>query len=179
MNIKYVYISKRMTVIKYITKSHISDVAKVEVDKIRMMIRNRAAETTEIQSMLLNYVIQDTSVVIQGKIPTKDVVHKMVQRLADRQSIIFPIAYTTYKSSPSQLEQFLLLDSGRRDNDRILFLGRESNTSSSNQMIHLYADGTFVLSLPLFAQIYILMAERGGFVLPVLYVLLLNKDSVT
>ncbi|KAF1741753.1 hypothetical protein MXB_2863 [Myxobolus squamalis] len=103
----------------------------------------------------------------------------MVQRPADRQSIIVPEAYTTYKSSPSELEQFLLWDSGRGDNDRILFFGRESNTSSSNQMIKLYADGTFVLYLPLFAQIYILIAERGGFVLPILYVLFSNKDSAT
>ncbi|KAF1740864.1 hypothetical protein MXB_2607 [Myxobolus squamalis] len=36
-------------------------------------------------------------------------------------------------------------------------------------MTRLYADGTFVLSPPIFAQIYVLVAERRGFVLPVLY----------
>ncbi|KAF1741991.1 hypothetical protein MXB_4203 [Myxobolus squamalis] len=85
-----------------------------------MTIRNRAVETTEIPSILLNRAIQDASVAIQGKLPTKDAVRKMVQR-----SIDVPEAYTTYKSSHGELEQFLLWDSGRGDNERILIFLRE------------------------------------------------------
>ncbi|KAF1744279.1 hypothetical protein MXB_1828 [Myxobolus squamalis] len=86
--------------------NHGSNVAKFEVDKIRMTFRNRAVENTEIPSMLLNHAIQDASVAIQGKLLTKDIVRKMVQRVrnqtraapsqpADRQSFVVPEAYTT------------------------------------------------------------------------------------
>ena len=43
----------------------------------------------------------------------------------------------------------------------------------------LYVDGTFSLAPALFAQIYVVMADRGGFVLPVLYILLPNKEGET
>uniref|UniRef100_A0A2C9LH34 MULE transposase domain-containing protein n=1 Tax=Biomphalaria glabrata TaxID=6526 RepID=A0A2C9LH34_BIOGL len=46
-------------------------------------------------------------------------------------------------------------------------------------MKKLYVDGTFRISPSIFSQIYVIMAERGGFVLPVLYALLPNKEGET
>ena len=40
-------------------------------------------------------------------------------------------------------------------------------------------DGTFSLSPPLFEQIYVILAKRGGYVFPLLYALLCNKEQLT
>lgn len=84
-----------------------------------------------------------------------------------------------YEVAPDQLENFLLCDSGEQDVNRILIFGRQSNGGWSNQVQKLYVDGTFSLAPALFSQIYVVMAERGGFVLPVLYALLPNKEAGT
>jgi hypothetical protein len=84
-----------------------------------------------------------------------------------------------YEVAPGQLEEFLLWDSGQEDVNRILIFGRQSTGAWSNQIERMYVDGTFSLAPALFSQIYVVMAERGGFVLPVLYAPLPNKDGQT
>jgi MULE transposase domain len=46
-------------------------------------------------------------------------------------------------------------------------------------MKKLYVDGTFSLAPQFFAQVYVIMAEKGGFVFPVLYALLPDKTQQT
>src|ERR1051325_2693928 len=84
-----------------------------------------------------------------------------------------------YEVAPSQLEEFLLWDSGEQVENRILIFGRQSNGTWNNQMERLYVDGTFSLAPALFSQIYVIMADRGEFVLPVIYALLPNKEGAT
>lgn len=122
--------------------------------------------------------------------PNKDAIRKVVQRRrnkqsdppaqpANRASIVIPEKYKMYEVGPNETEQFLLWDSGEGDENRILIFGRSSHGDWANQMDKLYVDGTFSIAPPMFAQIYIIMAERNGFVLPVLYALLPNKTSAT
>src|SRR6218665_1018683 len=46
-------------------------------------------------------------------------------------------------------------------------------------MEKLYVDRTFSLVPLFFSQVFVVMANRGGFVLPVLYALLPNKEGET
>lgn len=169
---------------------HGNDAAKNQISKIVANIKRKATSTSEVPSVILNDVLKDTSVAILGKMPNKDAIRKVVQRCrneenapppqpTDRASIVIPENYKEYEYEPNEREQFLLWDSGEGDVNRILIFGRKSNGDWSNQMDKLYVDGTFSIAPALFSQIYIIMAERSGFVLPVLYVLLPNKTGET
>jgi hypothetical protein len=170
--------------------SHGSDAAQLRAAIILTGIKRRATETTEIPSVILNSALQGTSTAVQAKMPKKDAIRKVIQRSrndnraappqpANRASIIIPDAYRMYEVAPDQMEEFLLWDSGEQDENRIFLFGRQSNGDWSNQMERLYVDGTFRLAPALFSQIYVIMADRGGFVLPVLYALLPNKEGRT
>jgi len=53
--------------------------------------------------------------------------------------------------------------------------GRERNMQWSSEVTALYLDGTFKQAPPLFCQVYAVLAERNGYVFPLLYALLPNK----
>lgn len=72
---------------------------------------------------------------------------------------------------------FILSDSGpgQPGNERIIIFGNESNINYSNQITHLYIDGTFRISLPMFRQLIGVLACRDDYVVPIFYGLLPNK----
>ncbi|MGL6146086.1 MAG: hypothetical protein ACRC0D_06330, partial [Macrococcoides caseolyticum] len=179
-----------MVIKKVNQHSHGSDAAKVDASVILTNIKRKATETTDIPSMLLNNALQGTSEPVQAKLPKKDSVRKMIQRIrtqtqsappqpTDRSEIIIPVEYRTMEVEPGRLENFLLWDSGEGNDYRIFIFGRESVGLWSNQIKQLYVDGTFSLAPALFSQIYVVLADRGGFVLPIVYALLPNKESAT
>ena len=75
-----------------------------------------------------------------------------------------------------QRKDFLIGDSGQ-EYDRILILGRQGWVAFSRDSEVWDVDGTFKMSLPLFSQVYVIMARRHGEVFPALYALLQNKAS--
>ena len=170
--------------------NHRSDAAQLRAAMIMTGIKKRATETTKIPSVILNSALQGTTTAVQAKMPNKDAIRKVIQRIrndnraappqpADRASIIIPNAHRMYEVAPYQMEEFLLWDSGEQDENQILLFVRQSNVDWSNRMERLYVAGTFSLAPALFSQIYVIMAERRGFVLPVLYALLPNKEGGT
>lgn len=170
--------------------THGSDVADVQASVLKTSIKRRAQETAEIPSVILNEMYQGTALAVMGKLGTKDASRKMIQRKrktvgaapplpASRECISIPDLYKIYKSAPGQNEGFLLHDSGEGDANRILIFGKESHINWSHQMKKLYVDGTFTLAPLLFSQVYVVMAEKGGFVFPVIYALLPNKTQDT
>ncbi|KFD48541.1 hypothetical protein M514_10552 [Trichuris suis] len=92
-----------------------------------------------------------------------------------RASIVLPERYTMYSAD----ERFLLYDSGHGDEDRILVFGREAYGAWCGEMKVPFVDGTFSVAPSLFAQVFVVMAKREGFVLPVLYALVPNKQETT
>ena len=60
--------------------------------------------------------------------------------------------------------------------DRILIFGRQSIDTWAGHVRKLHVDGTFSVAPPLFSQIVVILAEREGFVLPICYALLANKE---
>ncbi|KAF0985856.1 hypothetical protein HZS_7277, partial [Henneguya salminicola] len=97
----------------------------------------------------------------------------------DRASIIIPDTYRFYEVTPGRIEEFILWDSGEQNEARILIFGRQSNSEWSHLIEKLYVDRTFSLAPNFFSQIYVIMPARGGFMLPVLYALLPNKEGRT
>ena len=60
-----------------------------------------------------------------------------------------------------------------------MVFGREANFEFAEEISHLYMDGTFKLAPLIFKQIYVVLAERNGYVFPLVYCLLVNKQRRT
>ncbi|KAF1745593.1 hypothetical protein MXB_3010 [Myxobolus squamalis] len=101
-------------------------------------IKRRATKTTEIQSVILNGDLQQTSTAVQAKMPNKDASRKVIQQIrnenqaapsqpTDRASIIIPDTYRFYEVTPGLIEEFLLWDLGEQDAAGILLFGQQSN----------------------------------------------------
>jgi hypothetical protein len=98
---------------------------------------------------------------------------------ADRASIILPDEYCSYEFLPGHNELFLLGDGGEGDPDRILIFGRESVREWIGLVPNIYVDGTFSLAPALFEQLFVILAELPGAVVPICYALLPNKREDT
>jgi len=90
----------------------------------------------------------------------------------DRASIEIYENYKNYEE-----ESFLLSDSGYGDRNRILIFVKGSVRNWINQVENIFVDGTFKLAPKLFAQIFVIMAQRGNYVVPILYAVLPNKKE--
>lgn len=172
--------------------NHEPDGAGTEVAKIKASIKRRAEETVETPAQIRNTVLDNTGPAIQGRMPNKDATRKSCQRVRNivagappapinLETLIIPESYKRYEFAPGQTENFLLADtaSEQPDPQRILIYGRESNIQWNEQMKNIFIDGTFRQAPPLFYQIFVILANRGGFVLPILYALLPNKHRET
>ncbi|KFD49108.1 hypothetical protein M513_10050 [Trichuris suis] len=140
----------------------------------------------ETPAVIINEVVGNIPVAVRGQMPSSSALRQAIRRRRraveaapplpiSAASMIIPEAYQTYGDQ----ERFLLYDSGLGDEQRVLIFGRQSAGEWSSRMKNIHADGTFRIAPRQFAQVYVIMAERGGFVLPVLYALLPNKQELT
>nr|CAD2180155.1 unnamed protein product [Meloidogyne enterolobii]CAD2191220.1 unnamed protein product [Meloidogyne enterolobii] len=131
--------------------------------------------------------VQNLPLAIMGQMPSTSASRKQVQRqrrkennaLASpptRAEIVFTEQYMNREFNGRQ-ERFLLADSGGEE--RILIFGSEASAGWSNQMEHVFMDGTFSVCPSLFYQLFIILSKRGGFVFPVLFCLLPDKTEQT
>uniref|UniRef100_A0A914NDU9 MULE transposase domain-containing protein n=1 Tax=Meloidogyne incognita TaxID=6306 RepID=A0A914NDU9_MELIC len=131
--------------------------------------------------------VQNLPLAIMGQMPSTSASRKQVQRqrrkennaLASpptRAEIVFTEQYMNREFNGHQ-ERFLLADSGGEE--RILIFGSEASAGWSNQMEHIFMDGTFSVCPSLFHQLFIILSKRGGFVFPVLFCLLPDKTEQT
>ena len=108
--------------------------------------------------------------------PRHNVIRQVIQRTRNaynavpvqpinRESIELPESFTLYEKFPNHFEKFLLADSGLGDHDRILIFGRESIELWLDHFRKIYVDGTFSLTPHMFSQVFVILAERGEFVL--------------
>lgn len=177
---------KNGVIIKKINEhSHDSVAAKIESDRVVCQIKKRAIESVESTSQVINECTTNLSVAAQGVLPNMPALKKHVrrQRLQGRcvpptpatlEELVIPEVYKFYAPEESVTEQFLLWDSGS-SNQRVLIFGRQRNLQYLNQS-KWFIDGTFKISLPLFTQVFIISVAKYGYVHPILYALLPNKQ---
>ena len=162
----------------------------VEIAGKKTALKRRAAETVETPQQMINCVRSSSSLAAQGAMECDKSLARLAQRNRNRlgipathftnlASIIIPEEYSTYESSPGNIERFLLGDSGSEDPDRILMFGRQGASEWIGHVTKLYVDGTFSLAPDLFSQVFVILAERPGIVTPLCYVLLPNKREST
>lgn len=117
--------------------------------------------------------------------PDKDIIRRAIEKQrnvaeaapanpATANDIILPAEYRIYDG-----RNFILSDSGpgQPGNERIIIFGKESNINDSNQITHLYIDGTFRISPPMFRQLIVVLARRDDYVVPIFYGLLPIKQE--
>jgi hypothetical protein len=169
--------------------NHGSNAAKTEVARITALMRTRALQTAETPAQIMNNATKYTSASVQGQLPSRDAARRMIQRQRQAQypindqlnleSLIVPEGYREYEYEHGKFEPYLLGDNGVGNVDRVLMFGRETHGLWIQHASSLYVDGTFRIAPPLFAQVFVIMAERGGYVHPVIYFLLPNKKKET
>lgn len=170
--------------------AHDADAAGVDVARAVTTLKRRAANTQEIPSQLRTNILQNMPLASRSRIPNKSATDKVIHRSRnaadaapahpiDRASIVIPDSYQEYEYDSEHFENFLLADSGVGDMERILIFGRGTVQNWIGRVQKIYVDGTFSLAPSLFSQVFVIMAERGGFVIPILYALLPNKQEET
>jgi len=156
------------------------------VHDISKAIKRRAVDTLEPPINIINQELRVANIAVPDQIANKDTLRKMVQRArndnntvpAVPRDLIEPDKYQSYQPASGADERFLLIDTSPALN-RILVFGREHDRTCAGEMKTVYGDGTFKTAPPLFTQIYVILAKRQGFVFPVLYALLPNKEQQT
>uniref|UniRef100_A0A915E9X5 Ubiquinone biosynthesis protein COQ4 homolog, mitochondrial n=1 Tax=Ditylenchus dipsaci TaxID=166011 RepID=A0A915E9X5_9BILA len=111
-----------------------------------------------------------------------------LQELKKYRLLDFPANPTSLRFDiPDNLSSFfnaehaiLFSDSGRKDVERILLLGRSANSDWAHVVVYLDGDGTFEMCSAPFKQVYVVLADRGdGFHIPIAHALLPNKKRAT
>ncbi|KAH7691334.1 hypothetical protein AAVH_40152 [Aphelenchoides avenae] len=121
-----------------------------------------------------------------GKLPSTRAIKQSINRQRNKvgavpanplnlRDLVIPEQYKYYFPDEDTRELYVLADSGPGD-DRVIIFGRDSSAQWAHLMQVLYADGTFSISPAMFYQVFVLLAKRGSYVLPVAYGLLPNKS---
>ena len=169
--------------------SHDSDPAKIAVKETIMHMKKRAAETVEGTAQVINQALQNLPDCALGVLPTLPSMKKVVRRIRNEVNLapaspsslltlVIPPEYQTYHPDEDSAEPFLLADSGPGE-DRILIFGREKNCHNLRESDVWYIDGTFSVAPKLFAQVYVVLAEKYGGVHPFVYACLPDKSELT
>ena len=98
---------------------------------------------------------------------------------SDLASLVVPDQYKSYHPSPDVYELFLLGDSGQADPNRVMIFRRDNHRNWVQDIDRVFIGGTFTLAPPLFSQVFVILAKRAEYLLPVMYVLLPNKRQET
>jgi hypothetical protein len=161
----------------------------MEVAQRTTALKRRAVDTQETTGQVVNRVLETASLSAQGRVRIPSL-KRLTQNIrvragvpaslpAVRASIILPDEYCSYEFLPGHNERFLLVDSGVGDPDRILIFGRESVREWIGLVPKTCVDGTFGLAPALFEQLFVILPERPGAVVPICYALLPNKREDT
>ncbi|CAI6376617.1 unnamed protein product [Macrosiphum euphorbiae] len=169
--------------------THDSEAAKVEAMVGINRLKNRAAETMEPTSTIINECISGLSEAAKGAISSSQALEKVVRRKRkeiqaspnapqDLLPLKIPDSFKVYSPSTGLTEPFLLDDSGPGV-DRILIFGRNRSLDILYNSKVWYCDGTFKIAPAIFSQVFVILAEALGGVHPLIYALLPNKQEKT
>lgn len=75
-------------------------------------------------------------------------------------------------------QSFLLFDSGKEDDDRMLIFGTERNLKYMESCPHWYTDGTFKAAPAIFEQLYTIHGAPHTNLVPTVYALLTKKSTL-
>lgn len=165
--------------------NHVANTAEIECKTTVERIRESAVNRMDAPQAI---IAQETICISQSvavTLPSVPSLKRTIQRA--RQRTLHPIgcpSSLTELCIPDEYqntfagEKFLLHDSGAGEG-RILIFSTKRNLDLMSSCRNWYADGTFKVSPPLFAQVYTIHGVQYSNVVPTLYALLPNKSEET
>lgn len=144
---------------------------------------NRAASLHSI----ISEGLQETSESVKLLLPQKSSIKKVLRRAREAQNLNDPplpqnradfIVPEVFQTT-SEGKRFLLYDSGNDDPNRIIIFSTSYNLKILSRMAHWFGDGTFDLCPSIFGQIYTIHGLYNKKIVPLVYVLLPNKNQDT
>ena len=179
--------------------SDMPDPAGVEANHQKTALKRRAGDTLETPVQIISKVRIASSQAAQGRLESNKSLARIVQRVRSRLGIPsmhnmnladveIPEELCRIELSPGNYERFLLKDSNLEgsDNDddddegdakRILIFGRASVSTWIKDISKIYVDGTFSLAPEHFSQIFVILGEQPGGVVPICFVLMPDKSQ--
>lgn len=167
--------------------SHPSDPARVKAKLALLDMKERAANTSETTSNVLRTSLANLPDCVLGVLPSAASLKKTIRGVRKEISkpppvptnlveLIIPAEYAIYKPTESTADKFLLADSGPGA-ERVLIFGRERNIREMRHSNSWWVDGTFSIAPSPFYQVFVVLAEVNGGVLPFLHILLPGKSG--
>lgn len=124
------------------------------------------------------------------ELPSKSALKKVIHRVrkinrsapatpTERSTLVAPTQHSACQFEDSDFENFLVAVSRVGDANWILIYGRKSVAERIGYVYKVYVDGTFSLASKILDQVFTILGERSGFVVPVCYALLPGKKKAT
>lgn len=165
--------------------NHGPDYGKNGAYAVRSEMRKLARTSDERPRSIIQQCSRNVSVEVAVSLPTYHAARQIIHR--ERKKGISSVTYSSLaelelseeSTRTSRGDKFLLWDSGREDNDRIIVFGTNSNLTLLKEFTNWCADGTFKVSPTLFLQLYTIHALIDSKAIPLIFALLRNKKKET
>ncbi|CAG7723693.1 unnamed protein product [Allacma fusca] len=175
-------------VIRHTDHNHTADIAKIECKNALAGIKRKAISTLHPPTKIIADMSNEISVAASGKLPTVSSICRTIQRTRRDSNcptalpkslteMTIPVEYMQIDIS-GKTKEFLLYDSGKSET-RVLIFGTNSSLRLLELAPQVFGDGTFKTAPKLFQQLYTLHGIVNGSTLPLIYILLPNKEYLT
>lgn len=179
-------VRRNETTIKRAEHNHEGRPEKVEVRKVLQAVREGAQKTVNIPQVILSEATGSCSEITSANLPSIPSMKRTIRNIRNKDnnfpsipneasSLILPEDFKITDKG----KHFLLFDSGVDDTDRILIFGTNENIQHLYFSPYWYMDGTFKTVPKLFQQLFTIHGKVGNIVVPLVYILLLNKLEAT
>lgn len=159
--------------------NHAGDQAQVEASKIKSDLKEAASsQPTASTRNILGQALGGSSNDVLARLPKRATLEDNVRRAKRRDNAPAPNPQSKNFEIPDCYADFVLHDSGRDDDQRILAFGHADLLAALSYDTW-FGDGTFTLVPGIYFQLYTIHAKVGSKYPPCIYFLLPNKTENT
>lgn len=163
--------------------NHSRDVVNIDVKRVIEEVKREARDTSDTPSQIIKKISLNVSDEVAGQLPSVTLLKKAINRV--RKPTDLPTVTSTedlnlpenYKVTEKN-EPFLMADSGK-DTQRILIFSTQKNLDLLKCQDTWFCDGTFNVAPTIFKQLVTIHISTGGYIIPLVYVLLSDKKEKT
>jgi len=164
--------------------THAPDVTHSEVSGTLDNIRKRARESEDTSQQIIAKTCANIRSETAANLPP---IHHIKRNIRNRRKYPADIYHlpknaaelilTRDNTKTDDGQEFLIHDSGRDDENRMLFFSTDANLGILSKSPHWFLDGTFKTVPNIFTQMYVIHGLVNNSVIPLVYILLQNKQQ--
>lgn len=166
--------------------NHAPSPPKVECSKVIAAIRVRAATGVEKPRQIIQQSTNGMTLEAASQLPSYEAERKIIQRERKRKQQPYPNPQNVMEIDIPEVlrkstrgEDFLLWDSGKEDEKRMIIFGTMENLHLLGRHAHWFVDGTFAIAPLIFYQVFTVHSLINNKAVPLVYVLLCDKTEET